>query len=1137
MSNIKLQLKPFKPLKLFQGRLSDFLIIVILGLCPVFFWFKPDMIITSGDIALPIGLKRWLNEFYLWHSFRNLGQDMHTVISTVIFFSLPACLSFLNLTYIFIQKIQFTLLFMLTGFSMYFFITQLYKGSYQRIIYLISVIFYMFNLYLEPIWGGFNVANLSAYIALPWLAGILIKFIEGRVPLFKMLFMTALVSLIFASTAVNPPLLLAIMVVLGACFLVYAFKKVSLGDISSVKKNFKKIFLFLLVILLISAFWILPQIGEIFLFSPLKAAPIRDDTKAWLAGISTFSSIANTLRFQCHWAWYGGWNEPYVPYAHLYKDNLFLIISGWFIPVLAVFGMLFCRFRYKYLFVSMTIISLVLSMGGHEPFGFIYFFLTKWLPYFWIIRSPWYKFTLLTAFGYAVFLGFACREIYEFILKLKFNMVKKKTAAVLFVMLSAGIIMCYAFPVTFGRVFITKEERKILKPSYTKVPAYVFEANDWLEKKKDFGRTIVLPSNTARIYDWDYVYPGPILSQISTAAVISPSYSNIFSSQGEAAIQQFYKSLYSSLNTDAQKILKLMSVRYLLHEKDVIYNYLGEGFESPEFVKEKLERQKNIKFVKNFGAWDFYETESSLPHIYALPDITLVRGCTKALFYLTVADNIKSGALFFSKQHDSRTNKFILEVNKFNSIVTVDSAMTDMIFDYSDEKSQFNLNTDVKKINFYAEGQDDYLFWAHRSANIKPSDKLAAVSAKEEEVNISIDAENFKIKKVKTTLFNVNVPWTKMTELYLKKGRHRIEFKEDIGEADKIFIISRSLYDKFKDSILNNLSAFKGDLHLISTKNSAALEPVYPDEENIEFAYSLNFTPQKAGEDNYFWMGNNENEVSVFNPKSEEMQANIKFTVYSPQVSRVLCIKLNGQDIPLYPNITNDVPADIFLLNIVLRPGKNSLNFLNYANAVRYEDLNVSFGFRDFKTVKFESKIKIDLPREGNYDVKMYPEMQNISLNGLPFNINAAGEKNIYFKKGEKEFSFSEPLEEDFFISLAKKREEKSVSADDPKLKFEMLKPVKYKIESESHEPFFLVFNESFHPGWRLSVNKKPLSKNHFSANAYANGWYIDETGKNEIILEYFPQRLFNIGALISSFTFAGLGVLFAGSLFWKRKM
>ena len=56
--------------------------------------------------------------------------------------------------------------------------------------------------------------------------------------------------------------------------------------------------------------------------------------------------------------------------------------------------------------------------------------------------------------------------------------------------------------------------------------------------------------------------------------------------------------------------------------------------------------------------------------------------------------------------------------------------------------------------------------------------------------------------------------------------------------------------------------------------------------------------------------------------------------------------------------------------------------------------------------------------------------------------------------------------------------------------------------------------------------------------NAYANGWYVPQTGRYRIVLEYWPQRLFEIGVVISLSTLMGcvsyLG--YDGWRGWRRK-
>lgn len=144
-----------------------------------------------------------------------------------------------------------------------------------------------------------------------------------------------------------------------------------------------------------------------------------------------------------------------------------------------------------------------------------------------------------------------------------------------------------------------------------------------------------------------------------------------------------------------------------------------------------------------------------------------------------------------------------------------------------------------------------------------------------------------------------------------------------------------------------------------------------------------------------------------------------------------------------------------------------------------------------------------------------------------------------------------------------------------PKIEFKRINSIKYRVKlKDTTEPFFLVFNESFHDGWKLYLDsakattpikndyrdkeiigsienrglpsgkfyetyfKKPIAEDkHFLVNTYANAWWLDldELEKNgrikkdekgnynfDLIIEFQPQRIFYLSAAISGLALFG---------------
>lgn len=170
---------------------------------------------------------------------------------------------------------------------------------------------------------------------------------------------------------------------------------------------------------------------------------------------------------------------------------------------------------------------------------------------------------------------------------------------------------------------------------------------------------------------------------------------------------------------------------------------------------------------------------------------------------------------------------------------------------------------------------------------------------------------------------------------------------------------------------------------------------------------------------------------------------------------------------------------------------------------------------------------------------------------------------------------------------MLRKINQKKNDTNLPKITIKRLNPVKYIIDAKDvSKPYFLIFSESFNPGWKAYINKtenlapnaqnyfsqiissffdggikeavpedilfdrnifqtlgKPAisEKNHLIMNGYANSWYItpeDVNGQKDyqLIIEYWPQWLFYLGMLVTLATILVSTVVILKILFVTKK-
>ncbi len=121
---------------------------------------------------------------------------------------------------------------------------------------------------------------------------------------------------------------------------------------------------------------------------------------------------------------------------------------------------------------------------------------------------------------------------------------------------------------------------------------------------------------------------------------------------------------------------------------------------------------------------------------------------------------------------------------------------------------------------------------------------------------------------------------------------------------------------------------------------------------------------------------------------------------------------------------------------------------------------------------------------------------------------------------------------------------------------FETVHPTKKLVHVKgASTPFYLAMSESYHPQWQLEFDNEHVrgffktwvpwispdripDDDHFKLNGFLNGWYIDTqtycvkqtlctrnpdgTYDMDLVIEFFPQRWFYVGLVISVVTFIG---------------
>ena len=222
-------------------------------------------------------------------------------------------------------------------------------------------------------------------------------------------------------------------------------------------------------------------------------------------------------------------------------------------------------------------------------------------------------------------------------------------------------------------------------------------------------------------------------------------------------------------------------------------------------------------------------------------------------------------------------------------------------------------------------------------------------------------------------------------------------------------------------------------------------------------------------------------------------------------------------------------------------------------------------GFNDPDRTVISERIPIKDDKWQNYTKQIKAPFGASAVSLVVYSYASDGKKEIITRYDNFSFIELPDLEDRYFLVTEPK--EKFVN---PKsVEFELINPTKKKVHIKgASTSFYLAMSESYHDQWQLQMNNKKINgffnkwvpwvkpdrvsdDQHFELNGFLNGWFVDTAelcqvesykvhkvesgGLNsacvlnsdgsydiEMVIEFFPQRWFYLGLLISGTTFLG---------------
>jgi len=1128
-------------------------VVIILGFAPIF-WAPLDVMLISEDSALPRVPAQFHLSLHSWNPLLNTGTPYNVAHTAILVFGQQALLQAIGLTPAVAQRAVMILWFMLPGLSMVLLVRTLFGsgrlGDSWKPAALVAASFYMFNLYLENVWLGFNIAVLSAQAVLPAVISLLILAFDRRIGLRRFVLLFAPVALWGSGIGVNPPV---VAVVLGAVLLVVVLYPVLTGRWRELAYLGRVGIIFVLGVstaALVNAFWLIPFVGQLRATSGAEITATAELASTWLQGLSSSTSIPNVLRFQGDWTWYQGWNEPYRAHSTVYQSTFVLQALAWLVPVLALLGSVVRGPSVRHLFTVFAVIGFALSMGTHEPMTQVYLWLVEHVPAFWIVRSPWFKFTLITTIGVAVLIGVTFAQLHVRLRDRPFSpgaWYRFRGALVVLPVIGVmAVNMVYAYPVTTGKIFTTDDDRDYLPHNRVRVPAFVDAASQWIDAESSDGRVAVLPDTTVWANTWGYNGFGPPLTQLGATTPVVYAFSTVFGSLVAATNADLnavtYDAIYGDKTRRADELLKLMAVRHISHETDIKHWLYAGDTDDPAWVRERLRRQLGVGDPMTFGTWDVYPVTSSLPHTYATDQHVVVAGGLDVLPMLIGSSFLEAPALIFTDREPPRGVSAALTSPDLDSIVLFESGAEELALAEVPSRYRYGVPKRGAPVTFHIDTPGTHsVFLKARRRGQFPSGQLQI-----DGTSVDLSQESFP-----GTSF-----WVHLGDFELASGVHRLDGALDVSVAAELVVVPAHLPRELVEATIKLLRSGTVPVSYVASTERGArpvTAPLDAEDRVVWMAFAENLpTTELVDGDAWRWLtGDGKRALTIENQSETTTLTNIVFKVRSHETPRDLYVYVNEEQ-QFLGRIPGDRSVDVLLRAVELQPGENVVWFYSPFGGTPVGDRQLTFAVREDSLragrLVYEFPLETHVPGPYLLSIRSYGsdgDVDSVSatLDGRPLVLMSRDrlgegtfELPLNLSVGTQQLAIHQQKAEQYVVRVVPKTLSSGRTHAPTMVDVQHRDPSSVRLRVVTAGPGTLVFGESYDPRWEATTEGQVLQ--HHVVNGFANGYKIPAAGVYNVSIEFVPQRLFHWGAAISVGSVVVLGIAVIGVLgtrVWSR--